>query len=151
MVTRHSPSFPLPTAAAFERLLIATSGHDSHLNIASLVAALAVPKAAIDLLHVFETDESVAGPQLAVVFPEPMRLRKGEVRARLEQVAKELGRAGFKTSMHMESGNAAAILVDRLATSAHDLAIVSASARRQPGPVAERLLRHSPVPVVVVR
>jgi nucleotide-binding universal stress UspA family protein len=159
LVTRASQRDRMPEPHGFERPLVAIDYSRYAEPAARLAQAIAAPGAAIELVHVWRPPillEAEGGPPLS---PSDRRdldaaadLALGRERERLDAFRhRALGEAPARCTV--EQGRVASVLLDHARQQGSDVIVVGAHG---PGPqdgigsVTDRVLRHSPVPVLFV-
>ncbi len=153
LVARQRQGFTLPADAAFHRLLVAVGAQGIDPEMIAWARALAAPGGHIELFHSFEPGErGLPWPDFIADAVKSTRARLGN---ELEHAAELLDKAGFEASAHTTRGDAAAELLGRIEGESSDAVLVG---RRSPrgragvlGSVAQRMLRHAAIPVVVTR
>ena len=138
----------------FANPLIAVSNLALAERALELTMELAEQGTRLDLLHVLEGTEIRVGPPVPGAFHEAVRHRREELREQMAQVAKAAEQEGFATSVRVETGDPTYCALSRLECERSGLVVVSrkvrADGRGVLAPPAYRLLKHSPVPVLVV-
>ncbi len=153
LVARQRKDLALPRDGAFRRLLVAVPVAGVDDEMVSWARALAAPGAHIELFHAFEPGER--GLPWPDFIADALKSTRAALRDGMEQTAERLEGEGFEASAQQTRGDAANELLERITGQECDAVLVG---RRTPrgragvlGSVAQRLLRHSDVPVVVTR
>lgn len=153
LVARQRQGFTLPRDAAFRNLLLAVGPAGIDEEMLGWARALAAPGGRIELFHAYEPGER--GLPWPDFIADAVNSTRAQLRSELERTAEVLDKAGFEASAHTTRGDAAPELVDHIAKQGSDLVLVG---RRSPrgragvlGSVAQRMLRHAEIPVVVTR
>lgn len=153
LVARHDSEFVLPESGTFERVLVTVPNEGPSQAALALAAALGARNGSVDLAHVIEPREPLEGPPLPAAVLESVMHNRSAAHAALKRAAEALRAQGFSTSIYMEKGDAADMLLEPLVAKQNDLVIAGTRSPRRAGTlgaVTRRLLRHSPVPVAVV-
>jgi nucleotide-binding universal stress UspA family protein len=153
LVARLRKENALPPDGEFRRALVAVADGNSIDGAIELTCTLTARDAKVELLHV-EEQEPRATPALPKSVEEGLAEDRARVRAALERGATRLRFDGRTATVRTERGDAASVLLDRLAGLEYDLVVASARSERRRagvlGKVAGRLLQHSPVPVALL-
>lgn len=141
------------------RLVVAHDGSDRAAQVLPMIQALAKRLGAhVHIVAVVEDEESALPANAAAgidphVREEARADHLNAARSRVEAAGAGLMREGLSASWQVLSGPAAAAIIE--ASAAHDvLAITShgqSASRWMLGSVAERVIRESPVPVILLR
>lgn len=153
LVTRQHQDLALPHDGAFRRLLVAVPVGGIDEEMVSWARALAAPGAHIELFHAFESGER--GLPWPDFIADALKSTRAALRNSMDETAGRLEQEGFEASAQLTRGDAANELLERISGQECDAVLVG---RRSPrgragvlGSVAQRLLRHADVPVVVTR
>lgn len=143
-----------PSTGAFTAPVVAVSNPQLAEHALTLTMALSEPASEIHLLHVLESFEVSVGPPRPGAFHAAVEQRRQQLCAQLAELAEPAGRMGFTTAIRVETGDPSFCLLNRIETGSTDLVVVSRKLRTR-GAVglstpAYRLVKHSPVPVLVV-
>lgn len=134
--------------------LVAVSDSELGARGVALTLGLARPGTHVELLHVLESCEIPGGPPLPGGFHEAVAKSRREIEARLERLAAPLASAGFATSVRVETGDPSFSILCRAETNANGLVVVArksnASGAGTLSTPAYRMVKHAPVPVLVV-
>ena len=108
----------------------------------------------IHLLHVLESFEVTVGPPLSGAFQDAVQRRSEELRVELGRRAETAKSEGFQTSVHVVTGDPSFSILCHLESKPNGLVVVSRkTGGHDPGHLgtpAYRMVKHSPVPVLVV-
>jgi len=134
--------------------LVAVSDSELAARAVELTRGLARAGTHVELLHVLESCEIPSGPPLPGGFHEAVMRSRRDIEARLEHVAAPLAAAGFSTSVRVETGDPSFSILCRAETNANGLVVVarktSASGAGTLSTPAYRMVKHAPVPVLIV-
>jgi nucleotide-binding universal stress UspA family protein len=134
--------------------LVAISDVELGRRALERTAGLAEPRTRIELLHVLESCEIAIGPPLPGGFHEAVAKSRREVESRLERLSEPMRHAGFSTSVRVETGDPSFSILCRAETNSNGLLVVSrktrATGRSSLSTAAYRMVKHAPVPVLVV-
>lgn len=134
--------------------LVAVSDVELGRRALELTAGLAHARTRIELLHVLESCEIEVGPPLPGGFHEAVAKSRHELERRLERLAEPMTSAGFSTSVRVETGDPSFSILCRAETNSNGLLVVSrktsATGRSTLSTAAYRMVKHAPVPVLVV-
>ncbi len=153
LVARQYKKRLLPDDGAFRRLLIAVPADGIGEEMTGWARVLAAPGAHIELFHTFEPgDPGLPWPEF---IADAIKSTRATLRNDLEGTAELMRNEGFEATVHVTRGDAVTELLDRIPDEGFDAVLVG---RRSPrgragvlGSVAQRLLRHAEIPVVVTR
>jgi nucleotide-binding universal stress UspA family protein len=153
LVTRLR-SGPVSTSGTFMHPIVAISNTRLAENALRLTMAVAQAGTQIHLLHVLESCDVSMGPPLPGAFQELIRQRRKVLDEQLTRLAEPVAREGFATSVSVEAGDPSFNLLCRLERDTPGLVVVSRKMRADGRGVlstpAYRMVKHSPVPVLVV-
>ena len=146
---------------AFKNILVPTDFTEPSLRAVRLACQLARETGAhIAILHVgvdagSQSDIAMAGAS-GVVYAELSAKLEAEQRATLDRIADEEVPDGVPSSKHLRYGEPATRILERLGEGEHDLIVMGTHGRKGLarvllGSVAEKVLRDSPVPVLLTR
>jgi len=142
------------TVPAFDRLLVATDfSAASHAAFRTALDACIAFRASLLILHVFEYTE-MAPPETGGLLLELQGYAE-KCRETLEDLRQQAVRAGVECETLLETGNAAACILDVIDAKNIELAILGTRAlhgfeRLIFGSTAEAVLRKAPCPVLTV-
>lgn len=142
LTTRADQADRYPKHGVFAHVLVAVDYSKFSRPAAELATALAEPGSLIEMIHIYDA------PQ------QSLAQARAEELQRLENFASQIDLAPISVSFKAELGRVASQLVDYAGNSPTDLVIVGAHGREDKaeylGSVADRLLRSSPVPVILL-
>jgi len=154
VLVARARSGPVSETGAFANPLVTVSNVQLAEQALSLTMDLTQRNTTVQLLHVLESLEISVGPPLPGAFQQAVQRRREELEAELRRLAEPIEREGFATSIRVESGNPSFSILCRLETDPSGLVVVSRKTRADgQGALATpayRMLKHSPVPVLVV-
>ena len=140
--------------SGFAEPLVAVSDVELGRRALELTARLAQPRTRVELLHVLESCEIAVGPPLPGGFHEAVAKSRHDIESRLERLAEPLTNAGFSTSVRVETGDPSFSILCRAETNTNGLLVVSRktspNGRSTLSTAAYRMVKHAPVPVLVV-
>jgi nucleotide-binding universal stress UspA family protein len=138
----------------FANPLVAVSDLELGGRALELTSQLALAGTRIELLHVLESCEISVGAPLPGGFHEAVAKSRHGLELRLERLAEPITRAGFSTSVRVETGDPSFSILCRAETNANGLLVVSRKTglhgRSSLSTAAYRMVKHAPVPVLVV-
>jgi nucleotide-binding universal stress UspA family protein len=147
--------FPGEGACRFQRILVPTDFSDAGKQAARYAAAFAQLCAGeITLVHVIEPPPY---PEVGYAhIPSKEAGLKRAASEKLEAQCKEFARAGVKSSSALRTGNAFHEIAEHAREQSTDLIVIATHGRgfiahALLGSTAERVVRHAPCPVLVVR
>ncbi|MEL6342441.1 MAG: universal stress protein [Myxococcota bacterium] len=146
---------------AFQNILVPTDFTEPSYRALRLACQMARPIGAhVAILHVgvdagSQSDIAMAGASGAVYANLSARI-EAEQRATLERISTQEIPEGVPSSTHLRYGDPATCVLERLQTGDHDLVVMGTHGRKGLarvllGSVAEKVLRDSPVPVLLTR
>ena len=134
--------------------LVAVSDSELAARAVELTLGLSRAGAHVELLHVLESCEIPGGPPLPGGFHEAVARSRHDIEARLERLTAPLVSAGHATSVRVETGDPSFSILCRAETNANGLIVVarktSASGTGTLSTPAYRMVKHAPVPVLIV-
>jgi len=134
----------------FAEPLVAVSNLELGARALEFTVALARVGTRVELLHVLESAEIAVGPPLPGAFHEAVAKGRRDVQARLERLASPLRSAGYATSVRVETGDPSFSILCRAEANANGLVVVARHAAGSLSTCAYRMVKHAPVPVLVV-
>lgn len=138
----------------FQQPLVAVSDPRLARRALALTGKLARPGTSIQLIHVLEGFEVNIGPHPPGGFHEAIEHKRREQAAGLTDLAQPLAKAGFEISVQVETGDPSFTILCRLESNRNHLAVIARKTLANGVGVlstpAYRLVKHSPVPVLVV-
>ncbi|MBI3415811.1 MAG: universal stress protein [Verrucomicrobia bacterium] len=150
-----TPGFPGEGVGRFLRIILAVDFSDaSRCALAYAVALAQASGGEITLIHVIEPPPY---PEFGYArIPAKEAALKRNAREKLESLAEELVHAGVKAACVIRHGNPFHEIAEQAYDQSADLIVVAAHgrgaiARALLGSTAERVVRHAPSPVLVVR
>jgi nucleotide-binding universal stress UspA family protein len=153
------PGGPTGSVPTISRLVVAHDGSDSATGALPIAQHLARRRAAgVHIVTVVEDEQSplpaaVAAKLDAHLIEEAQADALNVARQRVEAIGASLMRRGFHTSWQVLAGPAAATIIDTCGPS--DVLVItshgSGHSRWALGSIAEKLVRESPLPVILVR
>jgi nucleotide-binding universal stress UspA family protein len=138
----------------FARPLLAVSDQQFAEGALAVTLALAEKGTTIDLVHVLEGCEITLGPPLPGAFHAALQQRREELRDELLRLAEPALLEGFVASVQVETGDPSFSMLCRVENKRNELVVVSrkptGNDRGYLANTAYRMVKHSPVPVLVV-
>ena len=158
LVVREQPvsvRFPGDVLCRFQRILVPTDFSEASRPALRYATAFAQPCGSeVTLVHVIEPSPYPEFGYAAIPVKEAGLKR--EANEKLEVQCRELARAGVKASSVIRTGNAFHEIAEQAREQNADLIVIAthgrgAVAHALVGSTAERVVRHAPCPVLVVR
>ncbi|HEU5074098.1 MAG TPA: universal stress protein [Polyangiaceae bacterium] len=141
-------------AGGFAEPLVAVSNGEMAARSLEVTLALSRAGTRVELVHVLEACEIAAGPPLPGAFHEAVAKSRRDAELRLERLAAPARAAGFSTAVRVETGDPSFSILCRAEDDANGLVVVSrktsASGPSSLSTPAYRMVKHAPVPVLVV-
>ncbi len=138
----------------FSHPLLAVSDEALAERALAYTMILAEPHTDVHLMHVLEAFEIHMGPRLPASFQDALRESREEICTHLDRFAQRLRLAGFKPAIRVETGDPSFSILCRLESNPNGLVVVSRKSPSDRAPSlsnpAYRMVKHSPVPVLVV-
>lgn len=158
LVTRAGHERFAPRGQGFRRPVVGIDYSRFSAPAAQIAIALTEPDGAVDLLHAFapqDPEEGVSpGLERSPVAPLLEDERARELRE-LFAFADRVDSPDVALECHVEIGNAAHRILEHVGSQENDLCVLGAHSRqteleRALGTVTDRILRHAPVPLILI-
>lgn len=147
-------SGPASLTGAFATPLVAVSDPELAERALTITTALAEPGTNVQLLHVLESFEVSLGPPTPGAFHEAVEQKRRELEAQFTRLAHTIEEQGFTSSVRVETGDPSFTLLCCIDQHPTGLVVVARKTRLESlealSTPALRLVKHSPVPVLVV-
>jgi nucleotide-binding universal stress UspA family protein len=120
----------------------------------ALTERLLGPKAHVDLVHVLEGSEILIEPGLPAGFHEAVKRTRDKLIERFDRFVSPLRAAGVETSVVVETGDPSFSILCRAEATQSDLMVIGRKTLHNGTGLlstpAYRMVKHAPVPVLVV-
>ena len=147
-------SGPASLTGAFATPLVAVSDPSLAEQALEITTTLAEAGTKVQLLHVLESFEVSLGPPVPGAFHEAVEEKRRKLEEHFTRLARTIEQQGFTTSVRVETGDPSFALLCRLDQHPTGLVVISRKTRAEGlealSTPALRLVKHSPVPVLVV-
>lgn len=154
VLVARSRSGQTALSGEFAQPVVAVSNPERGKRALDVAMGLSVCGTRIELLHVLESFEIAVGPPLPGSFNEAVRQSGEAIRDRLAMLTHRAAEKGFPTTVRVETGDPSFSILCRVESGTHDLVAVSRKTGRdgrgQLSTPAYRMVKHAPVPVLVV-
>ena len=154
LVARTRSATGIPEDGAFPNPLVGVSDEQRAARALELTSLLVDPTTSIQLMHILEGFEVSVGPRPPGSFQAMLETSLAHVRQRLETLAAPLRSKGLSAAVDVETGDPSFAILCRVEQNLNGLIVMARktmpNGRGSLSTPAYRMVKHSPVPVLIV-